>query len=118
MSEVVVAQVLAGHLGDAVHGGRLEDRALGRVDEGGGGSEHRDGARPEDLAHLELDGEIEDVLETADVDAPGPLRVLLAVGGEKRREVIDGADVVAPDECPQCRLVGGVEGHEGAGVPE
>ena len=88
------------------------------MDQWGGGSEYGDGARPEDLVHLELDPEVEDVLETAEVDAPGPLGVPLAVGGEKRRQVVDGADVVSADEPSQGVLVRGVHRHERTRVPE
>ena len=105
--EVVVAEQLPGHLGDAVHRPRPLDGVLGRVLRGGPGPERAYGAREEDRAAVKA-GRLEDVEKPFHVDFPGQEGVVL-----KYREVHVGTGVeVAVTESVRASLsVGGMFGR-------
>ncbi len=105
---VVVAEQLAGHLGDAVHRGRALEGVLRRVVLRRGGAEGTDGARHEDAAIVDA-GHFEDAVEAAHVHVPGHLRLALAHRREERDQVVDGADLVALHDVLDLPLVGAVE---------
>ncbi len=115
LSDVVIAQELAGDLGDAVDRRRAEDGVLGGHLAGRGRPEDGDGARGEDPDEAAGAGDLEDVVKPAHVDLPGPLGVLLARRREQGGQVVDGVGVEAGDEAVEGGPVGHVDELERAG---
>jgi hypothetical protein len=101
---VVVAEQLAGDLGDAVERGGPLQGVLGRRVGRRGGAEGGDRTRDEHRAPR-LARHLEHVVEGLHVDPPGLLRVALAARREDGGEVEDGVGAV-----------GGDGGGHGAGV--
>ena len=110
---VVVAQQFGRHLGDAVQRGRALRRVLGRADAGRGWAEGTDGAGQED-GRAVLARHFEHGLEASDIDTPSDIGPGLGSGGKERREVVDGADVMAPDHVLDMFDAGAVQLLEGA----
>ncbi len=116
LEDVVVAEELAGDLGDAVDRRRAEDGVLGRHLAGSGRPEDGDGARRENAEEAPGPADLEDVVEPAHVDGPGLLGVLLAGRGEESGQVVDGVGAELPDQGVEGGPVGDVDELEGPGL--
>ena len=113
--EVVVAQQLAGDLGDAVHSRGPLHRLLRRVVLGSARAEGADRAGKEHGAAV-LPGGLQHPVEAAHVHVPGHLRLALGHGREESRQVIDGPHPVPVDGVMEAPQVGAVDEIEGAVV--
>lgn len=91
---VIVAEQLAGELGDAIHGGGVHDAILRGEVAGSVRAEGGDGGGPEHARDLVRHARVEHVDEPLQVDVPRRGGVFLAGGGEQCGEVVDGVDLV------------------------
>ena len=113
--EIVVAEQLAGDLGDAVDGfGPLDGVLRGHVVRGVG-TESADGTRGEQGA-AHLTGYFQAVDEGAHADVPAEHRVGLGLCREDGGEVVDRVDVVFLHRVGDVLRVGGVDLAGGAGL--
>ena len=108
---VIVTQVFPCHLGDPVHRGWGKHGVLWRVVLRGLGAENRDGAGPEYLAYPAGPGDLEHVIQAAQVHPPSRSRVFLPFCGKDRRQVVDRVRLVFPYGLLQLGAVGHVEPH-------
>ena len=109
---VIVAEQLARHLGDTVHGGGTLEGVLRRVVLRRAGTEGADRARHEDAAIVDA-GDLQNAVEATHVHVPGHLRLAFAYRRQQGDQVINGADLVALHDVLHLPLVGAVEEIEG-----
>jgi hypothetical protein len=86
------APALAGLLADAVDGARVHHRVLRRVELGRAGAEGGDRTGPEHALQLVGARQLQHVQQALHVQVPGPLRVLLAGGRQRRGQQVDLGD--------------------------
>src|SRR5450830_2044101 len=117
---VVLAQALAGQFADAVDGGGVHHRVLGRVHRRGIGAECGNRRGPEHLERFArfaaLARHFQDVEEAVHVQGPGFQGRLLAGGGQQRGQLIHLGDVVLGHQGRQGGLVQHVEAGVALGV--